>query len=75
MHRFHTVLLFTRFSPEVMQADVEEAIRLMHACQSSLRHSERQIQQARATDPITQVFKLIKEYAAKQGTTEVKYVK
>jgi DNA replicative helicase MCM subunit Mcm2 (Cdc46/Mcm family) len=52
-----------RFSEEVAQPDVEEAMHLMHMCHSHLRHSKEQDQARGNIDPISDIFHIIKEMA------------
>lgn len=60
-----------RFSEEVTQADVEEAMHLMHMCQSHLKHSKEQERGRSNMDPISDIFHMIKDLASGRETKEV----
>ena len=63
-----------RFSSEVLQQDVEEAMHLMHQCQSQLRHSQEAEAQRTMVDPITDIYHIIRDHSFKNNILNVGYV-
>lgn len=62
-----------RFSDEVTQADVEEAMHLMRMCQEHLRHSKEQDRSRANLDPSSDIFHMIKELGMNRDPKEVGY--
>lgn len=62
-----------RFSEEVMQGDVEEAMRLMHQCQEQLKHTKDMEKSTAAMDPITDIFHIIRAQSLKDNNPTVRY--
>jgi len=63
-----------RFSKEVMQSDVEEAMRLMYQCQAQLRHTQEMDSQNKTyVDPVTDIYHIIRDNRLKSNSTEVRY--
>eukprot|EP01125_Pyxidicula_operculata_P019919 TRINITY_DN7254_c0_g1_i4.p1 TRINITY_DN7254_c0_g1~~TRINITY_DN7254_c0_g1_i4.p1 ORF type:complete len:661 (-),score=157.97 TRINITY_DN7254_c0_g1_i4:83-2065(-) len=65
-----------RFDTEIKQQDVEEAIRLMRECRTSLRRQreERKMNRNQASDPVTEIFNIIRNIKLSNPTVvSVKY--
>ncbi|KAK3233175.1 Mcm2-7 hexameric complex component [Cymbomonas tetramitiformis] len=69
--RLSEALARLRFSEEVMQADVDEALRLMKMSKISLANEEQKTYQ----DPVTQVFGILRDEAHRQNSSKVDYAK
>lgn len=63
-----------RFDAQVVQSDIEEAMRLMYQCQAQLRHSKEQDARNQVqVDPITDIYHIIRDHRIKTGSAEVSY--
>ena len=60
-----------RFSNEVAQEDIDEALRLMHMSKSSLEDSTHDAK--RPKDPINEIYKLVRTMATDEATSRIEY--
>jgi DNA replication licensing factor MCM7 len=59
-----------RFSDEISQADVDEAMRLMHSSKASLYEPTQG--RTNATDPVSAIYSLVRDWASAHQTLVVK---
>lgn len=71
--RLGQALARLRFSEEVAQSDIDEALRLMKMSKISLYNDDRST--TARVDPITAIYSAIRDYAIRTNTLEVDYAK
>ena len=72
--RLSEALARLRFSNEVVQSDVDEALRLMQMSKVSLLES-RDNRGRTSADPISEIYGIIRDYAIRSGSQEVPFQK
>lgn len=71
MIRLSEGLARLRFADSVAQTDVDEALRLMKMSKASLGDSQTQRRKGKEVDPVTEIYQLIRAFAAANNKLHV----